>query len=1311
VYSEDVAVATYPGTVSPLRGLDSFGEAERDVWYGREGERDELAKLVTTDGFRAGLLFGEPGVGKTSLIRAGLIPHLRDHGTVALACEDLTQPAASFAAGLSVFGIQPAPNELPVMFAARAVANAVAGQQFVFVVDDVDLLCADDRATAELSDLFSRVVSRSGGRARFLFTCASERMNVLGALEKRTGSLFPPSTRYELGRFTPGAASKILDLILSFSGVAADPALADAVVQGLSRGGPSRAVLPADLQIAGLAMRELRITSAAALGKLGGPSELESAWLHQACKSTGNERSALRLCAELAAGGAAPRPAEHIARRINLDLAFAHQALTVLEIHGVIIRGDAGGATWMLRHEVLIGRVKELTAPARAAARKAFDLLGSKTASRGRLSLAELRKLRNEGIAAVTPEEASVLERSKRYYMTVAAAIAAVPIALLVLIWFAMHGRVHFALAPGPGGDHVVVRGGRAGLHAFFWLPGGFGDEVADTGLTRGMVAAEAWKKIDAEDIGAEAAGWDALLGAVIAPQLAGLVEYATTGNEATLETLKKAAKDPEDLAELLTSLRPIARGTPGEVQLVESALTTPSPAVQRAAVAVAGSAAQRRGDVYQETLSKALTSPDPELRRIAFASVRSLGDRGRALFSDALAKNPDPAARRELLVEVSTSTADDTPSPANAVAVLADPDASPPLRERARAQIKSALVKSPEAAATALTGLLSLDRAPIEARVYAIEQLREVDPRTKAAGLVEAARAAFQSRSLAVRAAALPLYAKVDPVRAGGDLYNMLEDKKLDRPLRIAAALAWGEVAPTNREAAQNALDRMLKDDDAEVRAAAATAAGKAGRAYQDRLYKMAKAETYAVRIGAAQGLAASAESGGSVGVAIDGIAQLWREKGRPRRDAARIFAHLARRRPPAIVIDYLAQAARTTEDLALHPIGVEGLCNAALAGSGEARARLARSAEDASVEVRRLVMACAADGPDPARNGVAIAIRLVRDPDSSIRSDAARVLAMAAAKGSKSGAVNDAIVQLLDDPDRNVRVIAVRAVGALGGDAPKAAATVMGRMFERGDEAEKLALVRAARQIGAAELIGLAVADGSPLVRVEAVDAALASGLRAGTTLAAALADSDPTVRKAALQRLAAQKDKLEPAVLDRTLALAVRDPNPELSQLALTIIARVAAKDAVVARLHRALGSRAESERAHAAAAAIGLVDRDAKLGLQLLDPLIDDASHDVRSAMLPALAAAYAKTSDADKLAAILRDSETAAMRRLVAAAGFVVLARTDSARAACESALGKVAKDGPPMAQHSARLVLGLIAQKADGMAFLQQLVP
>ncbi|MGE5187191.1 MAG: hypothetical protein ACM31C_34315 [Acidobacteriota bacterium] len=1305
-----MAVATYPGTVSPLRGLDPFGEAERDVWQGRETERDELARMVTADGFRAGLLYGETGVGKTSLVRAGLIPHLRDHGVVALACEDLAQPAASFAAGLSAFGIQPNSNETPIAFLARAVANAVQGQQFVFVVDDVDLACADERIIAEIADMFAKVVSRSAGRARFLFVSASERMHVLGVLERRTGSLFPPSNRYELPRMHPEAAAGLLDRVLSLSGVAADPKLAEAVAVGLAN---ASGVLTADLQIAAMAMRDLRLTSPRALHDLGGAGELESEWLHEACRATGNERAALRLCGELSDGPPGPRGADELIDRVNLDPGFAQTAFGMLESRGVIVRADASGRAWMLRHEVLQPRVRILAAPARAAARRAFDLLGSKIGNRGRLTLMELATLRHEGIVPTSASEAEVVQRSKRYYLTVAGGIAAVPVLIMLIMLFSMRGRVFFDLESRAGGDHVLVRGGRAGLSAFGWLPGSrYGKYVADTGLTRAMVAPEVWKKIEKHDLGASRGGWSDHVTSMMAPQLAGLVEYATTGDEKALAALGKAAeKDPEDLAELLTALRPVTRGTPTEVQLIEKALAMPSPAVQRAAVAAAGAAAQRRNDIYKDTLVQALSTPDAEQRRIAFGAVRNLGERGKALFRAAMERATDPAARRELQVELAVASTDDAPSAAGAAQVLADPDASAPQRERAKAQIKAALAQDPATAAAALTSLVAQDKAPGDARVFAIDTLRDLEPMPKVANLVEAAKAAFESKSVAVRAAALPLYAKVDAELAAKQLTDMLDDKKLDKPLRVAAALAWGEVGVSNHAAAAEALDKMFKEDDSDVRAAAAEAAGKLGRAYQDKLVKMAKADSYNVRIGAAEGLAASALTGGSVGVAIDGIAQMWREKGRPRRDAVKIWAHLARKKPFSQVVDYLSIAARTTEDPALHPIAVDGLCNASLAGSADARRALAKSVDDTAADVRRIVMQCVADGPDPAKNGAGIAQKLVRDQDREIRADAARVLAMTVDKGKVAQGIGDALVALLDDPDRDVRVIAIRAVGALGADAPKPASTAMAKLFSRGDEGEKLALVRTAKQIGAADLIALAVADGSPLVRVEAVDAALGSGVRAAATLSAALADPDPQVRKAALERLAAQKDKIDAGVRDRALSLAVRDPDPELSQAALTTIARVAPKEAVLGRLHRALASRAERERVMAAAAAIGLVDREPALTVQLLEPLLDDPSHDVRAAMLPALAAAYAKTNEAKKLADLMNDSENQAMRRLTVAAAFITLAKTDAGKPAAESALKGIIENGPPMARITARLVAGMIAGKADGMAFLQELVP
>jgi HEAT repeat protein len=470
-------------------------------------------------------------------------------------------------------------------------------------------------------------------------------------------------------------------------------------------------------------------------------------------------------------------------------------------------------------------------------------------------------------------------------------------------------------------------------------------------------------------------------------------------------------------------------------------------------------------------------------------------------------------------------------------------------------------------------------------------------------------------------------------------------------------------------------------------------------------------------VRVASAEGLANTADAGANGSYAVDGIAQLWNEKGQLRRAATKVYARMARRKP-ALVEFYLTAAVHAPDDAGLHPLGAEGLCNAALAGSSDARTKLRGALDGTAVdlEVRRIVMRCVLDGPDPAKNGAFIAQKLATDTDTEVRVGAARVLALVAQAnaGKVTPAISDVLVKMLDDPERDVRVIAIRAVGSLGHDAPKPAAAAMARMFEHADEGEKLALLRAGHDIGvAADLVGLAVGDAAPVVRIAAVDAALGTP-RGEAVLSAALADPDPQVRRAALVRLGQPDTGKVIAVdaRDRVLALAARDTDTELSQLALTTIARVTTDTAVVERrLRRALSSRIERERAQAAAATIGLVDRSAALAVQLLEPLLDDPSHDVRVAMLPALAAAYARTNDLDKLAGLMRDSETAAMRRLVAAGAFVTLAASDNGRKQTTEALDKLAGDGPAMASATARLVSGLIAGKADGIAFLQELVP
>ena len=63
---------------NPWLGLASFTEETREYFYGREEETAELARRVQRKLLT--VLFGQSGLGKTSILRAGLVPRLRDQG-------------------------------------------------------------------------------------------------------------------------------------------------------------------------------------------------------------------------------------------------------------------------------------------------------------------------------------------------------------------------------------------------------------------------------------------------------------------------------------------------------------------------------------------------------------------------------------------------------------------------------------------------------------------------------------------------------------------------------------------------------------------------------------------------------------------------------------------------------------------------------------------------------------------------------------------------------------------------------------------------------------------------------------------------------------------------------------------------------------------------------------------------------------------------------------------------------------------------------------------------------------------------------
>jgi DNA-binding MarR family transcriptional regulator len=1310
-----VGGTTYPGTVTPLRGLAAFRESERDVFFGRDGEREELAQLVTGDGFRAGLLYGETGVGKSSLLNAGLIPHLRDHGVFALPCRNPFDIAASFAEAVTAeTGLARQEGERPIHFLARAVGEARTGQQYLFILDDVGQLLRwhDETLTIQLGDLFSRVVTRSGGRARFLFCCASARVHHFGSLERRTGSLFPPSSRFELQRFTVDTAAHVLEQTLALAATAADRAVGHAIAQELGRHGP---ILAADLQIASLAVTELNIESVDKLRGLGGSEELMRAWLTRAAAAAGNERAALRLLAELASDeGTTPCGPSWLAARANLDAQFATRAVAVLVERGLVREvavSDGSERHFALAHDVLAQRLRELAAPARLSARRAYELLGSKAAQNKRLSARELLSVRREGIAPATPDEAAVIERTMGLIKVSAGVAVGVPMVFLLAIYLALSGKYYLdVIEPAHSSSaRIVVRAGRPGLSGFFWLPASpeFGSVIADTGVTRPMVTDAVWSAISSHDIvGTIADGTyadDVLRG--LTPDDRAILDYAITGDEVHLESFAKGKATIDDKLARLDGLRAIARGTPQETAIVEQMLVDESPAVQTAALAVASGAAGRAPPAYRSVLAKMLGSEEEDARHLAFAAVRGLGGAAaNEIFREALDAEPSPAARAELLTAVTTEVISEGPSAASAASIIANSEIPAASRRRARGLLRRAFAADPEAAARAVVKLVSDHSVADNDRLFGLELVDEYAPKSAYADLVPALKLALKGKSEQVAAAAWPLFARMSPGDAALELVGMNERlDTLSAEMRVAVALSWGELARTGEPAAGEALRPLLDDRESTVRAAAARAYGFVGRSAQNNLSKLIKTERFDVAVGAAWGLANSTDVNAPTGVAIIGIAQLWKRKGKARRAAAEIFAHMARSKPAA-VMTYLAAAARGKEDEGLKAHGVRGLCNALASETRGAAAALRGAANDSSTDVRRMVAECAVVHASKVGGVKRVADVLAGDPDPGIRADAARILA-SLARGKDGGDAADRIVKLATDDDRQVRIIAVRALGQLGKDAPLATSTALKQAFERrdADVGERQELLATARAVGAGDLVPLAVADAAPELRVAGLETAIGTGTGVVAAINGALADSDASVRRAALRLLAANRGQLDVGIVARALSLATRDSDPAIAGYALAMFARVGQPDAVKSKLVRELASPSEAVRTRAAAACAGLVGQTPKDAILLLEPLFEDPARDVRVAMVGPLANAYAKGHNPDELAKALRQAEGHPTRRLVlAAALFVANRKTGASRQALEA----VKKTGPPLAAHTAALVLGLMEGKADGVGFL-----
>lgn len=1317
-----MSVAPLP--LGPFRGFAPYDAAAADVFFGRGPETERLVEHVLTQGARVVVVTGESGVGKTSLVRAGLEPALGKRGIPVLVLpepEDLDAEVLRAAARTG--GSPPAPGEATPDYVARLARESPTGM--VIVLDHLEQVLSDrapPRAAAALGAMIARVVEGAAGRVHLVLVIDRDAFARLDALGLPPAYRPPPGSWHAVERLDEAAVAEILERTAVHSGTFFEVGLPAIIAADLCR---ERRCLPLDLQLCARALVDYRVTSARKYHATGGVATLRAMFFERALD--GAPASARRVLLEVGAAG--DLTALDIERRTNLPQPAVTEAVRALGDKGLLRRRSSEREDRiMLAHPALASYVETFGIEDRARIETVRRRMRARLATGGRLNAIELVNVRRTLGNALAPAERELFARSLRRQLIQIAVGLGVIIALGAS--FVLDARQAYELGFDPpraaAASRVVVRVGKTRRGLARLLPGAkaAGNLIADTGFSAaGLVPATAARIAAGEAGGSLDPTQPGTVPVWLRDVVNGLrpvprgVAKALIGDADGVTALKHAFSEPLTRRETLDALAVIGRGRAGEDEILAGALGDGAPEIRRRGVEVAAAIDRRLGNgAHAAILRGALGDKSPDVRMAVLREMDTLPAReaGEVLATALVERDPGRRkAAEDATLALAKRSAD--AAAAAAVAMLDSPDggvrrAGLPLLERIAGE-------APAACAAVLEKLVQNPKAPEEARVAALQVLRKAGPPSPA--LKPALEAAVsQAASPRMRAAALPLYARlIDPMLA----QEIARTEMKGQPSARAAAVAvWGAVAATRPDLAAKPLKALVYDPSVEIRIEAARSFAflkRDGIALAEKALRDPNAEVERAAVESALALAPL----NPYGVATILGKSITLSRPDVRRQIVEALGRLGDSKPAA-ALPALAHALKDP-DAGTRAAVATAFCGIARTAPAAASPYLRIAARDEARDVRAAAAACVeqlATG-DP-RGGAKLATELAAADEAAVRAAAALSLGRLAIKEPELALT--ALFKLVEDPDGGVRDAAVRgltAFGESGAGGPGFSESKRGAEAERalgaalalGDVSQRLAVVAAAARNRLTGVLRQATTDGDESVRLQAVRAAGALAPPALDVVRAAVDDRAPAIRAAATRLLAGAAGGGAKEVLPIYEA-SLRGGDHAARLAAVVGLGEVnGAGEAAARLLGEALLQRSESVRAAAAAALGTLAERDPTAALPALERALHDPSYDVASAAVPGLARAWSRRLSPDALAEILIGSETDSARRFVALEALVLRAERpqEAAGKAAAVALARVADSGPPLGRFAAQLGRAFLGAPAGTLhTFVERLL-
>jgi len=1327
-------------------GFAPFDERGAEAFFGRT---DEVALLDQLLGGEAHVVAftAASGVGKTSLLRAGLTPALARRGVAAMTIGGYRDLERELVRETSRLGIAPpVPGQDPADYLGGIAREAKGGLCLIF--DHLEEALRPGAADmADVTALATQVVDEGGPLLRLVLSIDEAAFAHLETLRTALRAKVGGRATTTLPLFKEAQVADILERSAVQSGTPFEKGLAAAVAADLCRDGLCRAI---DLQLVARAISDLRLGSVRRYRRSGGAAVLPAVWLDKVCSESGGALARRALVAASAPGGIA---AADLGARTRGGRDLGAEALAALRARGLVV-AQARGRTeaFNLAHPALREVVLELTMADRARVGFARRMLQRRRAAGDRLRLGELYAIGRHLRGALGPDERSAVRRS----LGGAALLLGLGVALAALVLMALFAdsRRAYTLALDPpdggGAARIVVRLGRLRLSFLDFIPNHppLGSILADTGYTAAALSPETVARIaagqvtgtlDAAPVDRGGASGRAHVPGWLREVLNGLrpvprgIAKALLGDPDGVAALKQAFADPAARGEILSALAVTGRGGAGEDEILAGALADRNPQIRRRGVEVAAAIDRRqagekndgrqagdRGEkndgrppgAHAATLLAALADRSADVRAAVLQEGPTLPSiEAAGIFTLAL-RDPDPTLRRRAEEDTAALAMRAPGTVVDAlVDVLQGSDAG--ARRAALTLFEGIAAREPAACAAALGRVVTSERAPDDVRVAALFILRRAG--TPAPALRPALEKAIRPESSPrLRAAALPLYARlISPAEAEEIARN---EMKGPPAARAASAAVWGAVAATRPEDAVKPLKSMLYDPATETRIEAARAFGflrRDGIELTDKALKDPSPEVERAAIASALTLGAQNPNpiADMLGRAIKTV--------RPavRKNLVEALALLGESRPAA-ALPPLARAIKDS-DVATRLAAANAFCALARKNAAAASPYLRIAARDDHDEVRAAAAACLGEvaASDP-KGAARMAAELADSPQPSVRSAAAK--ALGGVGGATAELALPTLLKLVGDSDRDVRAAAEHAFAAsatgLFASGPSRRSADAERALEaalvQGDVAERRVIVAAAAKAGLWGLLRQAARDGDETVRLEAVrDAGGGAGL---DIVRGAVDDRAEGVRAEAMRLLAGAAGGGARDVLP-TFEAMLHGGDRAAREAAVAGIGELTDPgDAGFRLLGEAIASRSESLRTAAARAFGRLAEREPARVAPVLERAVRDPAYDVRSAALPALALVWSRQIDAHALGHTLVSSDGDSTRRFVALEALVAIAQRNAApaaeRAAARHEIDRVSESGPALARLAAQIGRSFIdASPADLHVFIERL--